>query len=227
MLQSISAMPDHDKRSVEEMRCDAWSKAGEPGQANGQQGGFGSAQTVGAFGASGEGAFGGSSVGGVSTSPSGGFGQPSSTPVFGHAPGFRFGTPAKPPFENFRATGETPGFTLVLSSKQPVKHQDLALVHLQNRLSKIFEQLVKHQVLPLVLRSKQPVKHQDLALVHLETRMCLVRVLQRPVKHQSLSLVRLHRRRQPGNLARTPPAPSAPSPAPARRSYTTQNCFKK
>ena len=111
MLQSISAMPDHDKRSVEEMRCDAWSKAGEPGQANGQQGGFGSAQTVGAFGASGEGAFGGSSVGGVSTSPSGGFGQPSSTPVFGHAPGFRFGTPAKPPFENFRATGETPGFT--------------------------------------------------------------------------------------------------------------------
>ena len=27
MLQSISAMPDHDKRSVEEMRCDAWSKA--------------------------------------------------------------------------------------------------------------------------------------------------------------------------------------------------------
>ena len=81
------------------------------GQANGQQGGFGSAQTVGAFGASGEGAFGGSSVGGVSTSPSGGFGQPSSTPVFGHAPGFRFGTPAKPPFENFRATGETPGFT--------------------------------------------------------------------------------------------------------------------
>ena len=111
MLQSISAMPDHDKRSVEEMRCDAWSKAGEPGQANGQQGGFGSAQTVGAFGASGEGAFGGSSVGGVSTSPSGGFCQPSSTPVFGHAPGFRFGTPAKPPFENFRATGETPGFT--------------------------------------------------------------------------------------------------------------------
>ena len=111
MLQSISAMPDHDKRSVEEMRCDAWSKAGEPGQANGQQGGFGSAQTVGAFGASGEGAFGGSSVGGVSTSPSGGFGQPSSTPVFGHAPGFRFGTPAKPPFENFRATGETPSFT--------------------------------------------------------------------------------------------------------------------
>jgi hypothetical protein len=31
--------------------------------------------------------------------------------VFGRAPGFRFGTPAKPPFENFRATGETPGFT--------------------------------------------------------------------------------------------------------------------
>ena len=41
MLQSMSAMPDHDKRSVEEMRYDAWSKAGEPGQASGQQGGFG------------------------------------------------------------------------------------------------------------------------------------------------------------------------------------------
>ena len=71
MLQSMSAMPDHDKRSVEELRYDAWSKAGEPGQASGQQGGFGSAQRGGAFGASGGGAFGGSSFGGgAATSPS-------------------------------------------------------------------------------------------------------------------------------------------------------------
>ena len=103
MLQSMSAMPDHDKQSVEEMRYDAWSKAGEPGQAAGQQGAFGS--QAGAFGSTG-GAFGGSGFGGgTSTSPSG-FGQPSSTTsAFGQ-------TQAASPFGggSFGATTTSGGF---------------------------------------------------------------------------------------------------------------------
>ena len=178
MMHSISAMQENQHKSVEEIRYEAYAKAGEPAPPGTSPGAFGQPTSGGTpFGTSAA----GSGFGGGPNPSAGVFGAPASTLTLGGTAGASFVPAASSPFgvANNTAFGGTPGAASPLERplRQPQEPSERRL------------KVVGHLVQSQLVRASSVAAH--LRVVPLVTQMALQALVVQQRQHLGEALEEL------------------------------------